>query len=165
MARELWDDEEALSGRTVIAPLTDDEDDHYTDEPDGIQQLGMSGGFEPSSTTLPVPIWLSESSKSFHWRWVPLPLRKTARSTVKWLKGPDPPRVLLLNPIFPSIQSAPIKLVDRFFPKRKYKIGLLLAVYFSWFLPWALVLRHSASGGNIEGYGKPAPISCGASYW
>ncbi|KKZ64470.1 hypothetical protein EMCG_09541 [[Emmonsia] crescens] len=165
MARELWDDEEALSGRTVIAPLTDDEDDPYTDEPDGIQQLGMSGGIEPSSTTLPVPIWLSESSKSFHWRWVPLPLRKTARSTVKWLKGPDPPRVLLLNPLFPSIQSAPIKLVDRFFPKRKYKIGLLLAVYFTWFLPWALVLRNSASGGNIEGYGKPAPISCGASYW
>ncbi|QSS58166.1 LCCL domain-containing protein, partial [Histoplasma capsulatum] len=42
---------------------------------------------------------------------------------------------------------------------------LLLAVYFSWFLPWALVQRNSAFGGHIEGYGKPAPISCGASYW
>ncbi|EER41084.1 LCCL domain-containing protein [Histoplasma capsulatum H143] len=165
MARELWDDEEALSGRTVIAPLTDDEDEHYTDEPDEIQQLGMSGGVEASPTTLPMPVWLAESSKSFHWKWVPLPFRQAARSTVKWLKGPDPPRVLLLNPLFPNIQSIPIKLVDRFFPKRKYKICLLLAVYFIWFLPWALVQRNSASGGHIEGYGKPVPISCGASYW
>ncbi|PGH01112.1 hypothetical protein GX51_05428 [Blastomyces parvus] len=165
MAREPWDDEEALSGRTVIAPLTDDEDDRYMDEPDGIQQLGMSGGVESSPTTLPIPVWLAESSKSFHWKWVPLPLRKAGRSTVNWLKGPNPPRVLLLNPLFPSIQAMPIKLRDRFFPKRKYKIGLLLAVYFAWFLPWALVLRNSASGGHIEGYGKPAPISCGASYW
>ncbi|KAG5291602.1 LCCL domain-containing protein [Histoplasma ohiense] len=165
MARESWDDEEALSGRTVIAPLTDDEDEHYTDEPDGIQQLGMSGGVEASPTTLPMPVWLAESSKSFHWKWVPLPFRQAARSTVKWLKGPDPPRVLLLNPLFPNIQSIPIKLVDRFFPKRKYKICLLLAVYFIWFLPWALVQRNSASGGYIEGFGKPVPISCGASYW
>ncbi|PGG98222.1 hypothetical protein AJ79_08931 [Helicocarpus griseus UAMH5409] len=165
MTRDPWDDDqEALSGRTVIAPLTDDEDDHYTDEPDGIQQLGMSGGVE-SSTSLPIPVWLAESSKSFHWGWVPLPLRKAGRSTVKWLKGPDPPRVLLLNPIFPSIQSAPVKLIDRFFPKRKYKIGLLLALYFSWILPFSLVLRHSSSGGHIEGYGKPSPISCSASYW
>ncbi|EEH49648.1 uncharacterized protein PADG_05727 [Paracoccidioides brasiliensis Pb18] len=165
MARDPWNDGEALSGRTVIAPLAGDEERPYTDEPDGIQQLGMSGGVEHSSTAFPIPVWLAESSKSFYWKWVPLSLRKVGRSTVKWLKGPDPPRVLLLDPLFPSIQSAPVKLVDRFFPKRKYKIGLLLALYFSWFLPWALILRHSASGGFIEGYGKPSPISCRHSHW
>ncbi|KAK2746002.1 hypothetical protein FQN55_005824 [Onygenales sp. PD_40] len=164
MSQDRWHDEEALSGRTAIPPLTDDEDDTLSDGPDGIQELGMSGGVE-SSRILPIPVWLAESSKSFHWKWVPLPLRKAGRFTVNWLKGPDPPRILLLNPLFPTIQAAPIKLIDRFFPKRKYKIGLLLAVYFSWFLSWSLVLHHSVSGGHIEGYGKPSPISCGASYW
>ena len=118
-----------------------------------------------SQDGFPVPIWLRESSKSFHWGWVPLRLRKAARTTAAWCKGPDPPQMQRIAPFLPAIQEAPLKTIERFFPRRIYKFGLLLFFYFCWLLTFSLVLNHSATAGYIKGYGKPSPIWCGASYW
>ena len=164
MRQESRDEEEALFARTVIPPLTDSESEPSSEPDDIRQQLGLLTDGD-SSTSLPIPVWLAESSKSFRWGWVPLPLRKAGRATVKWLKGPQPPRDLLLKPLFPRVQAAPVKLLERFVPKRRHKIALLLGWYLCWFLSWSLVLRHSALSGYIEGYGKPSHISCGATYW
>ena len=114
---------------------------------------------------LPLPVWMRESSKSFHWKWVPLPLRRVARAVAAWSKGPDPPQIQRIRPFFPSIQEAPVRLFDRFFPKKKHKAAFLVLFYFCWILTFSLVLHHSASAGEIEGYGQPSPIWCGAGYW
>lgn len=114
---------------------------------------------------LPLPVWMRESSKSFHWKWVPLPMRRVARAIAAWSKGPDPPQIQRIRPFFPSIQEAPIRLLDRFFPKKKHKAAFLVFFYFCWLLTFSLVLHHSASAGEIEGYGQPSPIWCGAGYW
>jgi len=114
---------------------------------------------------IPLPVWMRESSKSFHWKWVPLPLRRVARAIAAWSKGPDPPQIQKIRPFFPSIQEAPIELLDRFFPKKKHKAALLVLFYSCWLLTFSLVLHHSASAGVIEGYGQPSPIWCGAGYW
>lgn len=164
MVFERYDEEEGLSGQTVVTPLTENELDPDISERDNLLPLGIANE-SLSGRTLPIPVWLAETSKSFRWGWVPLPLRKAGRTTVRWLKGPQPPRELLFKPLFPSIQEAPARLIDGFFPKRRHKISLLLAVYFSWFLTWSLVLHHSVSAGHIEGFGRPDPISCSASYW
>lgn len=113
----------------------------------------------------PIPVWLRESSKSFHWRWVPVPIRQTARAIVAWVKGPDPPQIQKIRPFFPFIQEGPAKFIDRHFPKRRHKAGLLAFFYFCWLLTFTLVLNHSAQAGNIKGYGKPQPIWCGANFW
>jgi hypothetical protein len=160
MPRGFRDEEEALSGRTAVTS-GDDSDVEATG--DGIEPLGLAADDDASG--LPPPVWLTEASKSFRWGWVPLPLRKAGRATVKWLAGPVPPQRLLFTPLFPRVQEMPIRLRDRFFPKRRHRIALLLALYFAWFLAWSLVLRHSVSSGNIKGYGPPTPISCAASYW
>ncbi|PYH75373.1 LCCL domain protein [Aspergillus uvarum CBS 121591] len=112
-----------------------------------------------------LPVWLRESSKSFRWGWVPLPLRKVGRATAEWVRGPNPPRSLLLRPLFPQIQELPVRYLERFFPKRKQKIALLLLLYVAWFLPWSLVLWHSRQAGYIEGYGRPQTLSCRTSFW
>ena len=112
-----------------------------------------------------LPVWLRESSKNFHWRWVPLPVRKAARATTTWCKGPDPPQMQKISPWFPGIQQAPVRLIERYLPKRRHKAALLVFVYFTWFLIFSLVLGHSATDGHIDGYGKPQFIWCGASYW
>ncbi|KAL8820243.1 MAG: hypothetical protein Q9191_007558 [Dirinaria sp. TL-2023a] len=114
---------------------------------------------------LPLPVWLRESSNTFHWGWVPLRLRKAARSVAAWSKGPDPPQIQKIHPFFPSIQEAPVKFIDTYFPRTIYKAGLLAFFYFLWLLTFSLVLNHSARAGYIKGYGKPSPIWCGASYW
>ena len=96
---------------------------------------------------------------------IPEPLRTVGSGIAQWVKGPDPPLVLKINPLFPSIQNAPLRFVDRFLPKRKHKILLLLAFYFIWLTTFVGVLHHSIFVGDIEGYGSPRQISCRASYW
>ncbi|KAJ9616930.1 hypothetical protein H2200_000650 [Cladophialophora chaetospira] len=119
----------------------------------------------PTSAALPLPIWLRESASSFKYKWVPLPVRKVGRAVVTWVKGPKPPRVLKIDPIFPKIQQAPIKLLDRYAPKKKQRFILLMALYVAWFLTWSLMVKHHSTSGFIKGYGKPTNLWCGASFW
>ncbi|KAJ5689227.1 hypothetical protein N7462_003619 [Penicillium macrosclerotiorum] len=145
--------------RLYVPPLL--EDDERLANPDASEDLpppDVEAGHA-------LPVWLQESSKSFRWGWVPLPIRKAGRVTASWIKGPDPPHMLLLKPLFPRIQELPVQYLDHFFPKRKQKMGLLFVLYLSWFLPWFLVLLHSRSAGYIEGYGQLQTLSCSTNFW
>jgi hypothetical protein len=140
--------------------LTDDETD--TESQDHHLLLGS----EPeSSNALPLPVWMRESAKSFRYKWVPLPLRKAARATAHWVKGPQPPRDLHITPWLPQIQEAPIRLLDRYVPKKRHRVLLLLVLYACWLLTWSLMLWHNSNSGYIKGYGKPENLWCGASFW
>ncbi len=119
----------------------------------------------PTTGILPIPIWLQESAASFQYKWVPLPVRKAGRAVVTWVKGPKPPRVLKIEPIFPKIQQAPIRLLERYVPKKKQRIILLVALYVCWFLTWSLMVKHHSTSGFIKGYGAPTNLWCGASFW
>jgi hypothetical protein len=156
-------------GVSIHPPSTDG--DNVNDEGFGHTLLAVDPN-DPSSgasdrnkaTPFAIPVWLREASASFRWRWVPLPLRKAAWATARWVKGPVPPLDLPFKPLFPAVQALPVRFLDRFFPKRRHKIVLLLLLYLSWFISWLLILLRS-SVGNIEGYGNPNHISCGASFW
>ncbi|KAL8975674.1 MAG: hypothetical protein Q9197_000088 [Variospora fuerteventurae] len=76
----------------------------------------------------PIPVWLQESSKSFHWRWVPYQVRHFARATVSWTRGPDPPQIQKITPFFPSVQEAPVRLITKYFPQKIHKAGLSVHV-------------------------------------
>ncbi|OCT52769.1 LCCL domain containing protein [Cladophialophora carrionii] len=119
----------------------------------------------PTTGTLPIPIWLRESASSFRYKWVPLPVRKAGRAIVTWVKGPQPPRVLRIEPIFPKIQQAPIRLLDKYAPKKKQRVILLMALYVCWFLTWSLMVKQHSTSGFIKGYGRPTNLWCGASFW
>ena len=152
-------------GRGFDSSPPRDEDQHGPATTSSILHVRSASPGLDAGHRLPLPVWMRESSKSFHWKWVPLPLRRVARAIAAWSKGPDPPRIQRIRPFFPSIQEAPIKLVDRFCPKKKHKAALLVFFYFCWLLTFSLVLHHSANAGEIEGYGQPSPIWCGAAYW
>ena len=147
-----WETEEQYDGPEASTP--------------GSSDMGIrSESTDAENDQFALPVWLRESSKSFHWRWVPVPIRHAARAVVTWSKGPDPPQKQHIRPFFPSIQEAPATFIDKHFPKRRHKSGLLVFFYFCWLLAFTLVLNHSAQAGNIKGYGKPQPIWCGASFW
>lgn len=148
-----------------VPEILDIPDDDAASQPSESGLHVRSDSTSPTEAELPLPVWMRESSKSFKWKWVPLPLRKAARTTAEWVKGPKPPRNLRITPLFPTIQEAPIKVLDRFVPKRRHRIVLLILTYFCWALIWSLMLRHANSSGSIKGYGTPASIWCGASFW
>lgn len=149
---------QAQASHVYVAPLLEDED--HSEDPDGTlaqPHVETGDGY--------LPVWVRESSKSFRWGWVPLPLRKAGRAIARWVEGPVPPHTLLLTPLFPRIQEVPVRCLERFFPKRRHKIALLMLLYAAWFLPWFIVLAHSRRAGYIEGYGVPQTLSCATTFW
>ncbi len=160
MASEYRDNDEETP--RDFPALTDDEAD--VESQDGNLHFRSASESE-SSTPFPLPVWMRESAKSFKYNWVPLPLRKAGRATVTWVKGPIPPRELRIKPWFPQVQEAPIKLLDRYVPKRRHRILLLFVFYAAWLLTWSLMLAHNSTSGYIKGYGKPVNLWCGASFW
>ena len=107
----------------------------------------------------------SERPPHFLARHIPFSVRRVWGATKNWVQGPQPPQIHKIRPFFPRIQTAPIRLLHSYLPKRKHRLVLLLAFYFCWLLVFVTVVHHSAFSGSIEGYGNPTQISCGASYW
>jgi hypothetical protein len=86
---------------------------------------------------------------------IPSPLKRLSSTVVNWVKGPQPPRIYKIDPIFPSIQHAPLNLLDRYAPKRMQRFWLLFVFYICWILSFALILQRSSFAADVEGYGSP----------
>lgn len=152
-------------GRTIWQEDDEQDDGPQASSPGSSEMHMRSDSSDDGHTQFPLPVWLRESSKSFHWIFVPVPVRQAARAIATWSKGPDPPQIQRIRPFFPFAQEALANFIDKQFPKRRHKATLLLFFYFCWLLTFTLVLHHSAHAGTIKGYGKPQPIWCGASFW
>ena len=63
------------------------------------------------------------------------------------------------------VQEAPLWLVEKCLPRRIHKAAVLVVFHLAWILAFSLIIRDSASSGNIEGYGTPQSIWCGAHFW
>ncbi|KAJ4346783.1 uncharacterized protein N0V89_010715 [Didymosphaeria variabile] len=98
-------------------------------------------------------------------KYIPPRLQRAWKATKTWVKGPQPPRPWSIQPLFPTVQRAPINLLDRYFPKRKHKVVLLILFYLAWFLSFSLVLKRSAFAADIPGHGSPVNIRCTDRLW
>lgn len=96
---------------------------------------------------------------------IPPPVKKGWEATVNWVKGPNPPRIYTITPFFPKVQQAPLRLLDRYAPKRIHRFWLLILVYACWLLSFSLVLRASSVAESIPGHGSPIRLSCSSRYW
>ncbi|KAH7079768.1 hypothetical protein FB567DRAFT_533310 [Paraphoma chrysanthemicola] len=98
-------------------------------------------------------------------KYIPTRLQRAWDATVVWVKGPQPPRPWKIHPFFPKIQTAPIRFINNYFPKRKHKVLLLIFFYGCWLLSFGLVLHRSAFAADIPGYGSPVRIRCTDRFW
>jgi len=159
MDRERYTDEEANDHEIAQS------EDTYHDDPlseeetllpsasDSLRQVGMQAHRTHTS-------WRSR----IHDR-IPQRLHRSWAATVDWVKGPDPPRLFTITPYFPTIQHAPLQLLDRYAPKRIHRFWLLIAFYFCWLLAFILIQWKSSFASDIPGYGSPVRLWCGAHYW
>lgn len=96
---------------------------------------------------------------------VPPSIKRTWRKVLTWVKGPQPPRIYKIKPIFPQIQEAPLRLLDRYAPKRIQRFCLLISFYLVWIFCFSLVLHKSSIAADVKGYGSPVRLACGSSFW
>ncbi|KAF4446247.1 hypothetical protein F53441_10089 [Fusarium austroafricanum] len=113
----------------------------------------------------PTPRFLQDEGSWKRWKWVPYPVRRGVNWIVKWSHGPVNPQPHRIKPLFPVVQEYPLLLVDRFVPKRKHRIWLVLFYLSIWVVTFALVKRQDTISSYIEGWGSPQNIGCGVSYW
>ncbi|KAE9968607.1 hypothetical protein EG328_007349 [Venturia inaequalis] len=98
-------------------------------------------------------------------RHLPPKLRKSCMTTLKWLAGPQPPRIWKIKPYFEDVQTYHLQMLEHYFPKKAHKVWLLIAFYFVWLFVFSMVLWKSAFAGDIAGYGKPAVLNCKTTLW
>lgn len=152
-------DEERGAYRSIPEGHPDDPIDESTQT--ALQPMdGISDDESP-----PTPRFMQDQGSYKYFKWVPVPVRRVAKSLKHWAKGPEPPQIHRINPILPIIQEFPIRLLDYYLPKRRQRITLLVAFYFCWILTFALVMRESTFATEIEGWGAPGSIGCTNTYW
>ncbi|KAB5550948.1 hypothetical protein GE09DRAFT_155815 [Coniochaeta sp. 2T2.1] len=118
-----------------------------------------------SDSSPPTPRFLQDEGAWKRWKWIPYPVRRTAKTVARWARGPTVPRVYKITPLFPTVQHAPLRLVDRFIPERKHRLWLVFGYFAVWIVAYALVMRQGLKATEIEGWGVPAQIGCGNTYW
>jgi hypothetical protein len=153
----------------VIEPYRDDDNEHEYDYPPPPSSTNRANdalsviGVEEDPNTPPSPnIWPLKYDIGRH---IPPAFVRRWEATKIWVKGPQPPRPWHITPFAENIQLWPIRMRDRYLPKRIHKIGGLLFVYALWLLTFSLVLRQSAFTTEIPGYGAPVNIGCLARFW
>ena len=97
--------------------------------------------------------------------WIHPAVRRYWKKAARWARGPHDPRPYTIKPLYPRVQEYPLYLVERFLPRRRLRFGLLFLLFAVWIVTFALVKRREVDSSEIEGWGDPQTISCGATYW
>ncbi|KAM0558497.1 hypothetical protein ACHAPJ_004691 [Fusarium lateritium] len=124
-----------------------------------------SHSLEVDDSDPPTPRFIQDESSWKRWRWVPYPVRRTARWVVKWSHGPENPQPHRIKPFFPAVQEYPLLIIERFLPKLKHRLWLVLFYLSIWIVTFALVKRQDSISSEIEGWGMPQTLGCGVTYW
>lgn len=121
---------------------------------------GTSEPLLPTSMPMPMPMPHLASREKMRGRFSSVLSRIGA-----WMKGPSPPHKYRITPWCYQAQTAPSRLVERYFPTRAAKVWLLLGCVGLWGVIFLSFLHASIAGQEIPGYGKPVKLSCQARLW
>lgn len=113
----------------------------------------------------PTPRFVQDQEAWKRWKWVPYPVRRLIRAAAKWSAGPPDPQPYRIQPFFPAVQQYPLRLVERFLPRRKQRAWLLFFYFSIWLITYVLVKRKGTMTAEIAGWGQPRTIGCGSTYW
>lgn len=140
--------------------------------------LGLSGiseaAFSEANSTQPLTASAGDSPLTGNHGLIGAPGRRTVlekvknagRVTWRWMKGPDPPQVLRIDPLFPAVQTAPIRLRNMLFPKRKHKTAAYLAFISLWIAVFVIVVHYSRFVTTTEEqYGLTYQLGCTNAVW
>lgn len=120
---------------------------------------------EEEDSSPPTPRFMQDEGEWKRWKWVPYPVRRFTKAVVTWSKGPPIPRDYKIEPLLPTVQHAPLWLLDRFLPRRRYRIWLVMAFFVAWIITFALVMRQGFLAEEVGGFDMVGNLGCGSTYW
>ena len=96
-------------------------------------------------------------------RKLPTPVTRWIHKAVAWVKGPEPPALHRINPLFEPIQTSPARLIARL-PK-PVRFCLFTAAFVLWIVLFGVIISNFSLPTNLAGYGAPVRLSCAAQLW
>lgn len=94
---------------------------------------------------------------------VPTPIARWTRKAVEWTKGPQPPRIYQIKPLFERVQTSHIRIFARI-PK-SLRIALFLSAFVLWVVLFGVVISNFSLPGNVAGFGAPVRLACVSRLW
>ena len=94
---------------------------------------------------------------------LPAPVRRWSRKAIGWIKGPEPPVLHRINPLFEPLQTYPARLVARL-PK-PVRFGLFAVAFTLWIVLFGIIISDFSLPTNLAGYGAPVRLGCAAQLW
>ncbi|EWC45317.1 hypothetical protein DRE_00716 [Drechslerella stenobrocha 248] len=74
--------------------------------------------------------------------------KKVGTAVSRWIRGPDPPEIQRINPIFPHIQAIPIRILDNYCRTKRSKAFAWLVACALWLMSFILVEHFSYFRGE-----------------
>jgi hypothetical protein len=96
-------------------------------------------------------------------RRLPTPVTRWGRKAINWIKGPEPPTLHRINPLFEHIQTFPARLVARL--SKSLRFCLFAAAFILWVVLFGVIISEYSLPTNIAGYGAPVRLGCVAQLW
>ncbi|RPA77743.1 hypothetical protein BJ508DRAFT_309858 [Ascobolus immersus RN42] len=91
---------------------------------------------------------------------------RIGRTIWGWVEGPNPPQVLRIKPLFPEVQTWPMRMRDRLLPKKWHKIAALATLYVVWMTLFVLITDLSRfETWTEEEYGQTMTLTCSNAVW
>ncbi|KAF1997981.1 hypothetical protein P154DRAFT_536634 [Amniculicola lignicola CBS 123094] len=94
---------------------------------------------------------------------MPPPIAHRLRLVGNWTKGPNPPRVYHIRPVFESVQTFPMRILSRV-PKAARAL-LLVAAFALWVAVFVAIISDFGLPKDVGGVGRPVRLSCIARLW
>lgn len=154
------DSDNERDGRNAERTRTRTFQNNHPDAPlDNDAQLEIDDGGPPT------PRFIDDGRSQKPWKWIPYPCRRFAKAVAKWSHGPANPQPFHIKPFFPKIQEYPLHAIERYLPRHKHRVWLVMFYLAMWIVTFALVKRQGTLATVVEGWGEPQNIGCGTTYW
>ncbi|KAK4228279.1 hypothetical protein QBC38DRAFT_475754 [Podospora fimiseda] len=113
----------------------------------------------------PTPRFIQDEGSWKRFKWVPYPVRRWIKVSVKWSQGSPVPRRYRIQPILPAVQQYPAVFIERRVPKKLHRALIVLGYYIVWIATFAMVMRNGQNSSEVPGWGNLVKIGCGSTYW
>ncbi|KAF1920222.1 hypothetical protein BDU57DRAFT_561102 [Ampelomyces quisqualis] len=95
---------------------------------------------------------------------LPPPVVRWKKKVATWIKGPEPPQINHIVPLFERVQTLLVRMLGRMLP-RWARVGVYACACVLWAVAFGVIISNYSLPANLGGFGAPVALSCTTSLW